>query len=231
MAETQIKKETQPKELWTRYRVTWDFPGNLCGSVPKDPNLIEPWLESRKPAATSPYGKSIPEIQEEIISTLGEPEEPIEEEIKRMALGFQHLNGEMVMRGATVRAHLKDCARIVGTMYVGRLVGQKQFSTKIINGVYNEEYWIPVTRHDGTPVSGPDGSREIMVHARGPQGPINALKRVDFVTDVRMVFTLKVMSGIHRSDLDILMQYGAVHGYAGERSMGEGRYVYAIEQI
>ena len=217
------------KLLWSRYKVIWDFPGNLFGSVPKNKELIGSWLETRRPKATTPNARSIPEIQEEVMTTLLEEETPQEAE-QRVALGFQSVEGQLAMRGATIRAHLKDCGRIVGTMYVGKIEKEKSLGWKITNGLYVEEYWVPIVRPDGGPVREPDGKRELMVHAMTRMGPVNSLKVVDFVSNVRLTFTLRLLCGIKVQDVETIMQYGSVHGYAGERSMGEGRYIYSLEE-
>lgn len=217
------------KLLWTRYKVIWDFPGNLFGSVPKNKELIGSWLEARRPKATPPNARSIPEIQDEVFTTLLNEETP-EEQLEKVALGFQSVNNCLVMRGATIRAHLKDCGRIVGTMYVGKIEKEKSLGWKITNGLYVEEYWVPICRPDGVSVSEPDGKRELMVHAMTRMGPVNSLKVVDFVSNVRMTFTLRLLCGLKMSDVETIMEYGAVHGYAGERSMGEGRYIHSIEE-
>ena len=47
-----------------------------------------------------------------------------------------------------------------------------------------------------------------------------------------MTFTLKVLGrSVSETDLHHLFEYGGVHGYAGERGDGEGRYNYTIERV
>jgi hypothetical protein len=150
---------------------------------------------------------------------------------RKVWLGFQTYNGGLVMRGATVRAHFKDCARVVNAMYVGKIEKEKSLQWKIVNGLYlpSEEYWIPILK-DGQPIRDADGYMDKSVHTMTRSGPINALKRIDFVTGVTLTFTLKLLCGIRLSDVEIIMQYGSEHGYAGERSDGEGKYVYEIHE-
>lgn len=227
--EAKPKAIEKPKHLWSRYRVKWTFPNNLCGSIPKDPNVIEGWLNARRPKVKQPNSKSIPEIQAEIAETLINQETP-EDELDRSWLTFQRINNEIVMRAATVRAHFKDCARIVGKQFVGKISGESGLGWKITNGLYVEEYFIPVLR-DGKPVTEISGSMDKNLHVMTARGPISALKRIDFVTNVTMTFTLRILAGISMSDVETIMQYGAFHGYAGERSESEGRYLYTIEAL
>ena len=219
--------------MWTRYAVRWDFLTQLCGSVPADPEVVKAWLAARKPKAQPPNSKSLDEINEEVMASLA-----AEEEKASGILTFQRYEGGLVMRAATIRAHLKDCARVISS-YTGKIEREKSFATRVINAVYLDPaaYWIPVLRPDGTRVGKHDGERDKAIHVRGPFGVMNALKRFEWVQPARMDFELWVLqvaggkSSIGLKDLETVMQYGGVHGYAGERGDGEGRYTFTIEEI
>ena len=94
-------------------------------------------------------------------------------------------------------------------------------------------YWIPITREDGSLISEADGERTVPIHAVGPRGmPINAIKVFEYANNARMDFVLKILGGsIRAKELETIFLYGGTHGYAGERSAGEGRYSFQIEQI
>jgi hypothetical protein len=176
--------------------------------------------------------KSIDAINEEVLASL---ERGANEEPEYSILQFQRHNGGLVQRYGTVRAHLKDCARVLSNQYVGKIKGARAFSTRVINGAYLDEhaYWLPILR-DGVPVRESDGFVDKAVHVRGPRGePLNALKRIEYVeAPTEIQFTLKVLGGsASEDDLHILFEYGGTHGYAGERSDGEGRYEYQLERV
>lgn len=222
--------------IWTKVRVRWDFVTKLCGSVPADPDLMDLWVKSRAPKVKPPNARSLSEINEEVLTTLAEP---TEEELGGL-LVFQRVNGVCVMRAATIKAHIKDCARVLSNQYVGRITGERAFSTRVINGVYVDPvtYWIPILHQaDGTPASGPDGEFDKAVHVRTPQGNRSAIKTIHFVNDARLEFTLCILTSkgnkpsVSHEDLEVLFQYGGVHGYAGERGDGEGRYLYTLESF
>jgi len=217
--------------IWDIYHVEFNFYDSLCSSVPSNPEMITAWLEARSPAALPPGGKTIKEITEEVLATIAEGEETVEEQYERTLLIFQRHEGILAMRSATVRAHIKDCARQISSMHLGKIKGEKAFSTRIINGVYLDEkqYWLPILRN-GEQLREPDAVREKPIHARGPRGiPINALKAFEYVNHVQLPFTLKVLKGSAvQEDLEIIFMYGGVHGYAGERGDGEGRYDFTI---
>ena len=215
------------KTLWQLYHVRIDFLTSLCASVPANPELITKWLDARKPRAQPPGRRSISEIQEEVVSSLAEQSE---DEQRKFLLVFQRDNGQLVMRAATFRAHLKDCARVISSNYVGKIKGEKAFSTRFINCVYPDErlYWIPIlNQNDGKAFVEPSGIREKAIHLWNG----SALKAMEFVIGARMEIDLKVLgANIHQEDLETVLQYGGVHGYGGERGDGEGKYEFTLEK-
>jgi len=225
--------EKAPPPLWTQYRVRWEFVTKLCASTPADPNIIEKWLEARQPRVRPAGARSIEEINEEVLASIERGEGLPDDEYSLLV--FQQHAGGLVMRAATVKAHLKDCARVLSAQFIGRIEGERAFSTRVANGVYpiNAEYWLPILRPDGSRVTKADGAFERPVHARGPRGqPINALKRFEWIDPAVLEFTLNVLGrSVSDVDLEHLFEYGGVHGYAGERGAGEGRYVYSISRL
>jgi len=226
-------------ELWKRYEVRLDFLNRLCGSVPGSSELIAAWLEARKPKVKPPGGKSITEIQEEVFTTIATQEPEVAE---KMMLIFQRQADRLVVRSSTFRSHLKDCARIIGSLYVGKIKGERSFASRFVNAVYHDEqeYWTTICDSAGNPVSKPTGTFEKPVHARLRDGSqINCLKNFEFVQNARLTFKLKILTvrtpkarpAIAMEDLEIVLSYGATHGYGGERGDGEGRYLYQIKEI
>lgn len=218
--------------IWTKYQARLTFLTRLCGSVPADPEIIKKWLEARQPTARAPGAKSIQDINEEVLASL----ELGEQEQEYSLLQFQRQQGALVMRAGTMRAHLKDGARVLSAQYVGRLKGERAFSTRVINGLYLDEatYWLPIRRPDGTAVTQADGVWDKAVHVRGPRGePLNALKRIEYIDPPSVLdVVLKVLgTSIVEDDLHMLFEYGGTHGYAGERSDGEGRYTFSLTKL
>jgi hypothetical protein len=221
--------------LWTNYRVRMLFITRLCASVPADPEIVKKWLEARQPRVKPAGAKSIEETAEEVIASLERGEGEADQDYSMLV--FQRNNGALVQRYGTVRAHYKDCARVLSAQYVDRIQGERAFSTRVTNGVYLDprSYWLPITREDGSPVTAADGAFDKAVHAYVPgKGQISALKRFEFIDPPSVIeFTLKVLGGdrtISESDLLTLFEYGGVHGYGGERGDGEGRYLFTLER-
>ena len=217
------------KNLWTYYSVSFRFLTKLCASVPANPELTKIWLENRQPRVRPAGGRSISEINEEVVSTLlGE------EEATPSLLVFQRIDGVLVMRAATVRAHIKDCARVISAQYVGKIKGERSFATKVINGVYHDEtqYWLPILSASREQFTDPTGIYEKPIRFRLPDGrQMSAIKILEYVENASLHFRLKVLGSIPGiDDLRSIFEYGATHGYGGERGDGEGRYEFTIEK-
>ena len=228
-----VVDEATTPTLWTLWRVRWEFLTNLCASVPADPAVIQRWLESRTPRVKAPGSLSIDEINEEVLASIERGDGEADQDFSMLV--FQRHEGHLVMRAGTIRAHLKDCARVLSAQFIGRIDGERAFSTRVINGVYPDErqYWIPILRTDGSPIADADGAYDKAIHPKTRQGPVSALKRFEYVAPPSVLeFTLKVLGrSVSEIDLHHLLTYGGTHGYAGERGDGEGRYHYSLTRI
>lgn len=231
------KKDTVavvPGVLWTRYRVVWEFMTRICGSTPANPEVIKKWLEARQPRVKLAGALSIEEINEEVVASIERGEgEPSQE---YSMLVFQRDRGRIVMRASTIKAHIKDCARVLSAQFIGRIEGERAFSTRVVNGVYLSptSYWIGIERAEGMPITVADGAEDKAIHVRGARGePLNALKRFEYIEPPsHMTFELLVLGrSVSETDLKHVFTYGGVHGYAGERGAGEGRYAFRLECI
>lgn len=221
--------------MWTRYLVRWEFLTHLAAGLPAEQKAQEAWLEARKPKVKPPEARSIGEIAEEVRRTTLEAMSPDEAEdaAEQRLLVFQRMNGSLVVRAATIRAHIKDCATVLSSLYVGKIEGERSFAVRVKNAVYwpPEREWIPILDRQGTPVPGPTGTKEKFIHAVTPRGRISAIKVFEYVDGGVLEFPLCIMtqpSGklvVSETDLDTIFMYGGTHGYGPERSDDAGRYV------
>lgn len=232
--------------MWINYKVTWDFTTGLFSSTPADKDLIQTWVESRMPAVMPPAARTVQEIVDEVYaSTLAEGLKTDEEKLlaeeaarSKSLLVFQRHKGNLVFRASTTRSHIKDCATILSSRVVGKLKGFPSFASLVKNCVYHDEkqYYIPILhQEDDTPFTEPTGTFAKAVHATvwmgGQPRQINALKEIQYVNNARMRFRLKVLAdNVVQEDLERIFGYGGVHGYAGERGDGEGRYTFTVER-
>jgi hypothetical protein len=219
--------------MWSKFDVEMKFITKLAASLPADPDLQKKWLESRAPKVRPPDSKSIDEIAAEVAETTPE----FDDEEDRGFYVFQRLEGGLVLRMATIRAHIKDCARVLSSLYVGRVEKEKSFAVKVVNAVYYppQVYWIPLlSQLDGEPIKEPSGVYSKTIRVRTPQGERSAFKNMEYVENAVLRFQLQVLtqpSGklvISEADLGSILEYGGVHGYGGERGDGEGRYTFSI---
>ncbi|MBI4063488.1 MAG: hypothetical protein HY401_04215 [Elusimicrobia bacterium] len=222
--------------MWTPYQVTLNFVGRLCGSVPASKDLIEAWLRSREPSVKPPSAKTIPETAEEVINRLPDMGQENAEIEQRTMIVFERVEGRLAVRAATIRAHLKDCCSQVQNQLVGRIKGERNFTTRVKNGLYigggfrdqNGTEMLFLLK-GGQPVTEADGFQERLVHAKTPQGQINAIKRFEYVIQPTISFTAFLLgNSVKSEDMAVILRYGAVHGYGGERSQQEGQYAFQI---
>lgn len=197
--------------------MTWKFKEKLCGSVPQSRELIRPWLEARAPKVKPVDAIPLDELEEEVANSIQETEE-------RVTLGFQHDESGLYVRAGTIRAHIKDCSN-----QIKDLVGIKALRSKVANRVYIEPYKVYLYRGDEI-VKEEDGEEERPVHAITSKGPITALKRIRYVEKPVLRFRLLLLENkeVTEEVLRAIFEYGAIHGYGGERGMGEGQYEYKI---
>lgn len=205
------------------------FLTRLCGSVPADPDLQKRWLESRQPKTKPASGPSADELLAEVSNTTP----TIDEEPPGFCV-FQRHEGKLVLRQATFRAHIKDCARILSSMYMkkGEEKGERSFSVRALNGVYYppENYWVPILNTEGQTLDAPTGQFDKPIHVRTFQGERSALKTMEYVDNAMVRFVLRILTHqggkpvVTEKELEEVFEYGGTHGYGGERSDGQGRY-------
>ena len=221
--------------MFRLYRVEWQFVGRLCGSVPQSKELIRPWLEARAPEKKPETGPSLDELEAQIAATIAQEDvaevEDVEEKVQRVTLGFQRDENGLWIWGGNPRAHIKDCAQQLATLL--KASGDTNFKAKVANRCYLVEDRVYILRQDGSHVKEPDDWFERAVHVMTPRGPRNSLKRIQFVWQPVLRFTLAVLDDgvIKEQHLHAIFRYGSIHGFGGERSLGEGRYRYTLEEI
>jgi len=215
------KKKDEKLALWARYKVKMRFNYRLCGSVPQSKQIVPLWLQSRMPKKKPDDAKPIEEIEKEV-------QDSIEDTVERTTLGFQMDDVGLWVRGGTIKAHLKDCAN-----QIKDVLKIKAFKSKVANMVYLEDYKVYLIKGKSKAFREPDGSYEQPVHIMTRQGPRNALKVINYVEKPSFEFVLLLMDHkeVTFKNLQAIFEYGSVHGYGGERGMGEGRYKFTIKKM
>jgi hypothetical protein len=165
--------------------------------------------------------KSIEDLEAEVLESIQETEE-------LTTLGFQQDENGLVIRGGNFKAHLKDCANQIKDEPGVKI---KALRAKVANKVYIQEYFVPIFKN-GSQCKEPDNQFGQAIQVMTRQGPRSALKRIKYIWQPTVEFTLLL-----RPDKEVTLEvvkkifdYGSVHGFGGERGMGEGRYEFMVSE-
>lgn len=148
--------------MWKRYEVVLQVTNELMAGIPKNPELIEAWLEARKPSEAEFRRR---QAGGEEMKPVAELAETVAEEVKgdgsaddeeRAWLGFKSDDQGLYIEGSNVKAHLKDCANILQ-----KLLDMKALRSKLADRVYVEDARVYL---DGK--QEPDGYYEHPVHVK-----------------------------------------------------------------
>lgn len=273
--------------MWRKLDLTMTFTTPLCGGVPRDPEIIDRWVDTR--TATEAHHKNL--LAKPSISTIAEHDlacaesEVIEaenaatvatdkdeagrrikeaaaevegarnvvktlEEVKRerqdtvdpltevseqdkVWVGFSHDETGLFLRGANVRAHLKDCAGVVGPhAKQGKVPDMPKvlnFRSKAVNAIYIKEDRLHILNGTGQVAKEATGFRDATLSVMTAQGPRTCLKRVDYIEPAAIKATILLYPGeIDRDWIKVLLDYGCVHGFGQDRSLQFGRYKFEL---
>lgn len=233
--------------MWRELDLTMTFTVPLCGSVPRDPEIIDRWVDTRT-ATEAHHEKLEADAQEEggKVQTLDEvkqerhdtvdPLEAISEQDK-VWVGFSRDDTGLFVRGANLRAHLKDCAGVVGPhAKKGKVDGMPEvlnFRSKAVNAIYVKQDRLHIvqrgTNGDFVVCQKATGFRDATLSVMTAQGPRTCLKRVDYIEPAFIRATILLYPGeITRDWIKVLLDYGCVHGFGQDRSLQFGRYEYEL---
>lgn len=254
----------KPKEkipsVWKDYCVTLEFTSPVYGGFPAAEKVLSSFIEKKiKDGAAAPIRvqrgeEGIVEVKENftqeekrdmmIQDALNTVPPTKEDETEQRTLVFRRIphgpfQGAFGIVGGSIRAHVKDCARVLSSSVILRGEGEKSLNIRATNGLYVVEDWIPLIRR-GRPIMESDGLDEFFVHVTNPRtgAPMSSIKqceRLDPPTSA--TFTLSVLAKgfgspvVAEDELSAIFTYGAVHGYGQERSRGMGRYICQVEEI
>ncbi len=217
--------------MWNEHKLKITFNEWVVGGIPRNDELVGTWLSSRKASEAR-----LTKLKEEgPVATLEELEKDVRDKVDMVTeteavwTGFKKDDNGLYLQPYQIKAHLKDSARVLsakGDKESGKPVIQIQaFRSKMADRVYIGPPIIYLTR-DGKYLEKPDGYWEHPVHVVTPRGPRSALKRNDYVEYAEMQLVIKVLGDgmITRSHLDMMLEYGSVHGMMAERGLGHGQY-------
>lgn len=208
---------------FTKYRATLLVHGKLVGGIPKDPDTIKKWIESR---IKEGHDLALQEVWDETVAAMdpdGTFADALDAVTKAMSggNGFKTVDGELVYEGRCMKAALKESANIAypGTEWPGR-------PAKIRKGLKNylAETVFVVEDYIGLGVSTPTGTEQRIKHVFTPQGPRSSIGVVDYVENPKLSFHIAVLDGCIKPEV-----WGRVwatlenNGIGADRARGDGQ--------
>jgi hypothetical protein len=208
---------------FAHYRATLVVHGKLIGGIPKDPDTIKKWIESRiKGGADLPLQELWNETVEAMgeSASFGEVTAAVASEMQG-GNGFKTMDGQLVYEGRCMKAALKEAANIAypGTEWPGR-------PAKIRKGLKNylAETVFVVEDVIGLGVSEPSGTEQRIKHVMTPQGPRSSIGVVDYVEDPKLSFTVAVLDGCIKDEVWGRLWAALERGGIGsDRARGDGQ--------
>ena len=233
--------------MWTEHKLVMTFQTPLCGGAPRFGKLVDDWVRMRAASASQyrdlqekPPGPSSQEPQDldavaaERTETLDRLSDEIDEATSKVWVGFSKDDRGLFVRGGNIRAHLKDCASVLGRILRkenNELAGQvKQFAAKLKDALYVAEDRVYVLNGNGEPYAEATGYREATMRVMTAQGPRTCLKRVDYCEPAQLQATLQLLGSteVKLRHVKLCLEYGAIHGFGQDRSLQYGRYTWTL---
>jgi hypothetical protein len=205
----------------------------LVGGIPRHPDIVRRWQETRwpdRPKLKDGDPLTPQEAADRTIELLGEQ---VHEEVAGIWTGFvESEDGGIAIEGRQVKAMFKESANILRTMIK---VGGKTIPlrARVAERVFVTDSLIAI---DGTPnpETGklPTGTIERPIHVMTAQGPRTALKRTDYVDKAIVGCDLKVLDDgmITTEILDQILTHAALNGIGTDRSQGAGMFQYVLTE-
>lgn len=199
-----IRKE---ENMWKRYVVELHIPRH-CGGIPRNPELVRRWQE-----ATG----GTPEQADVIAENLGDQATAA---VEGLWTGYLSDDAGLYIEARQVKAMLKESANIVKAFFTNAKGKVPPLRSQLAERVFVAPERIHLGRAE------PDGTTEKPIHVLTRQGPRTALKRVDYVTDVKIAFTLNVLDDgvITERHLHAIFEHAQLNGLGTDRSQGAGMF-------
>lgn len=229
-------KGEEGMSMWEEIPLTLNFNTDLCGGSPRYDKVVEDWVHRRAASEAALAGLENPKSLEEVVKERKATLDPVseEDEMSKVWVGFQRDAKGLFIRGANLRAHLKDCASVLGEK-AQKTVGDDKleiqaFRSKFVNRVYVKENRLHILNSKGQVYKEPTSHRDATMTVMTRMGPRTCLKRVDFCEPARICATILLLRGgpITRKHLKMCLEYGKVHGFGQDRSLQYGQYVWSM---
>jgi len=218
--------------MWRNYKLEMEI-NRLVGGIPRHPEIIRRWQESKFPTPSKNVDNlTVEGVTEKTIKELGNQALSAEEELQGIWTGFAEKNGMLVIEERQIKAMLKESANIVKglkeMMKKGRDGTEKAVYLRalVAERVFVSPHWIVV----GDPAL--VQSMERTINVMTARGPRTALKRSDYFDDVTLECTLRVLDDgvITEKILRVILEHARFNGLGTDRSQGNGTFTYKLTE-
>lgn len=211
---------------WKIFEVKIKTTARVVGALPKDPNVIDTWVESRgKKHGRDP--KEIAELKEKVKDeTVPQTEEDIEKNWK----GFKYDDTSIYLESRCVKANIRE-----GLSTLDYMKGKGSMAVKqaFQHGLFVQPQRIRFYRN-GKLITEPEGQQDRVLHVMTMRGMRDCLSREDYVEEgatVSFKVRIVVPSGGDRKSpyitetmLKEALEVGQWVGLGASRSQGFGTY-------
>jgi hypothetical protein len=180
---------------FARYRVELQVNDKIIGGIPKDPDTIRKWIESRIAQGADLALQQVVNETVAAMSTEGEPPafgdviDGVARQIEG-GNGFKTVDGQLVYEGRCMKSALKEACNVAypGKTWPDKPEGiRKGLVRYLAERVFVEDQHIPLD------VPHPSGTEQRIKHIMTQQGPRSAISVVDYVTKPKLTFTVAVL--------------------------------------
>ncbi len=210
-------------DLYDVYEVTLRIRDKLCGGIPKNKDLIRSWVE----AGTKHKDEKSEELTEAAMAAM------LDDVAEKSWNGFfRDSEKGLFIESRQVKAMFKECASLL------RITTQKIGSKQIL------QHGFEIKAHDGgqriyLDKREPDGFDEQAIHVTTAQGPRSAIKRVDYVAGIDIVFQVWVLTTsaqekrhVGEAEIVKMLTLAQENGLGSDRSQGRGKFdVVGFERV
>jgi len=202
---------------YERYKVKLEFVKPVVGGLPKNPNVIDAWINSRLPPEEAPAMAE--KIKDEVNAS---------EEADKKWVGFKEDDKGIYLEDRNIKAMLREAATTLQLLSGKGSVARKQ---AFQHALTIEPYRIHFMRN-GKTIKEPDEQQERTIHVMTRLGPRDSLKREDVINPpATMEFEMKIViprehkhAMLSESDLRDMLEVGQDIGLGGSRSQQFGKF-------
>lgn len=169
-------------DKYLHLRVALQVRDKICGGIPRNPNIIEGWIKSV--ISDEHRIQKIVDSTKRAMGVDNLTEEQIIEEVKKSAWNsFKFDEQGLYIEGRQCGALLKENASVLR-----ETLDMSALKARVAERIFVNEDRIYLGKKE------PDGTIQGVVHAMTSQGPIAALKKVDYVERPLLEFTVTCLN-------------------------------------